>query len=266
MKEENMDYKKPLTIDEQIEYLKKNKRIVFNQISEDEAKTILLKYGYINVISPFKYIFADKKNGIPVKVNGRHIYSRDVEFKEYYDNYLQERKQYERLYLNISKFEVKFNSIVTHELMLYYNINSDVQFNKFVNTIISNVHASSYRLSVQTHMINELNCFSSKMKNYESIYIFMDRLSLGSTITLFRCCDLRIRKQIFSDLLKNDATVKYTDFSTFDDFLFRVVPIRNCVFHNNSLTILKRYFDIKNKLLRTRSDQRKYSNIIKRLL
>ena len=94
----------------------------------------------------------------------------------------------------------------------------------------------------------------------------MDRLSLGSTITLFRCCDLQIKKQIFSDLLKNDATVKYTDFSTFDDFLFRVVPIRNCVFHNNSLTILKRYFDIKNKLLRTRSDQRKYSNIIKRLL
>ena len=45
-----MDYKKPLTIDEQIEYLKENKRIVFNDLSENDAKDILLTHGYINII------------------------------------------------------------------------------------------------------------------------------------------------------------------------------------------------------------------------
>ena len=106
-----MDYKKPLTVDEQIEYLKKNKRIVFNNISEKDAKEILLKFGYINVISPFKYIFADKVKGIPVKINNRHVYGRDVDFKEYFDLYNKERGKYPKLYRTISNFEVRFNAI-----------------------------------------------------------------------------------------------------------------------------------------------------------
>lgn len=41
-----MKFKEPKTIDEQIEYLKQDKRIVFNDISINEAKNVLTKYGF----------------------------------------------------------------------------------------------------------------------------------------------------------------------------------------------------------------------------
>lgn len=56
-----MKFKEPKTINEQIEYLKSDKRVVFNDISESEAKEIPAKYGYINLITPFKHHFAKKK-------------------------------------------------------------------------------------------------------------------------------------------------------------------------------------------------------------
>lgn len=261
-----MEYKKPLSITEQIEYLKNNKRIIFNEIDEYEAGDILSKYGYINVISPFKYVFCEKKNGIPIKVNGNHIYNRDVDFSEYYNKYLEERNKYKTLYKNISKFEVKFNSIVTHNIIMFYDINSTEKFNEFVQIIKSNIQLSKYKQTVKDHMVEEISKFEENMEKYESVYIFMDRLSLGTTITLFRCCDNHLRKTIFNNLLKYNATVGYKDFDTFDDFLFRIVSIRNCISHNNSLTVLTRYYDIKEKLLRKDSDRRKYKNIIKRLL
>ena len=102
-----MKFKEPKTIDEQIEYLKQDKRIVFNDISINEAKNVLTKYGYINVISPFKYFFAEKdKNGNVIKENGRHVYNRDVDFFEYYSNYLKERSSYAIIYKNISPLSV----------------------------------------------------------------------------------------------------------------------------------------------------------------
>ena len=46
--EDNMKkFKKALTVDEQIEHLKKNKRVVFNQISETEAKEFLYRNKYM---------------------------------------------------------------------------------------------------------------------------------------------------------------------------------------------------------------------------
>lgn len=49
--------KKALTVQEQIDYLKTNKRVTFNEINEDTAKKILLKYNYVNVITPFQKKF-----------------------------------------------------------------------------------------------------------------------------------------------------------------------------------------------------------------
>lgn len=41
-------YKSAKTLEEQIEYLKSNKRVRFNIIDEKSAKDILFKYNYIN--------------------------------------------------------------------------------------------------------------------------------------------------------------------------------------------------------------------------
>ena len=43
-------YKKPLSIEEQIDYLEKSKSVVYNKCSKEEARHILYKYNYINVI------------------------------------------------------------------------------------------------------------------------------------------------------------------------------------------------------------------------
>lgn len=51
-------YKPAKTLDEQIKYLKENKRVCFNIIDEKHAKDILFKYNYINIITPFKHHFA----------------------------------------------------------------------------------------------------------------------------------------------------------------------------------------------------------------
>ena len=48
-------YKPSKTVKEQVEYLESNKRVVFNEISKKEAEEILFKYGYINVITPYKH-------------------------------------------------------------------------------------------------------------------------------------------------------------------------------------------------------------------
>ena len=46
-------YKPAKTLDEQIKYLKENKKVCFNIITEKQAKDILFRYNYINVITPF---------------------------------------------------------------------------------------------------------------------------------------------------------------------------------------------------------------------
>lgn len=79
----------------QIEYLKKNKKVTFNSIHEQQARDILFKYNYINVITPYKHHFSKfDKDGKEVKIDGKHIYERDVEFSEYFNFFKNERSQY----------------------------------------------------------------------------------------------------------------------------------------------------------------------------
>lgn len=88
-------YKPAKTLDEQIKYLKENKKVCFNIITEKQAKDILFRYNYINVITSFKHHFAklSNKNEV-IKENGNHVYENDVEFSEYYELYKSEREKY----------------------------------------------------------------------------------------------------------------------------------------------------------------------------
>jgi len=54
------NYKAPLKTREQVNYLEANKKVVFNEISKDDAEHLLYEHNYINVISPFKHRFARK--------------------------------------------------------------------------------------------------------------------------------------------------------------------------------------------------------------
>lgn len=72
-------YKPAKTLDEQIKYLKENKRVCFNTIDERHAKDILFKYNYINIITPFKHHFAKLSNKKEVIKEMEIMYMKEMQ-------------------------------------------------------------------------------------------------------------------------------------------------------------------------------------------
>lgn len=268
-----MEYKKPLTVCEQIEYLKKNKRIAYIIDDKLTAKEVLYTNNYINVISPFKYIFAKKDNtGKPLKNNGCHVYPRTIDFSEYSQKYYAERSKYPLLYMAISNFETHFNAILSNEILCYYKIDSREQFDTFLDNLKENTSKYSFNKvpeknnNIQKHMIAEINKFSDYIEKYNSPYIFMDRLSLSELVAVYKTCDIQLGNKVFSELLKRKMVLDYTRKTDFDNMLTLLIPIRNCIMHSNSITVLTRYYNIKDKELRSQSDKKRYENLISKLL
>lgn len=257
--------KKPLTIDEQIEYLKNTKRVVFNEISEEKAKEILSKYGYINVITPFKFYFAKRNGWLEERdENNKHIYERDIDFSEYYSSYTDERAKYPTIYKNLYNFETTFNAIVAYETIQFYHLDSLESFNKFTDKLMLNL-ISYPNQDRKQHMIESIVKWSEGLEEYGSIFIFMDRLTLNETITLFRSVDENLRKLIFKKLTAYNNTLGYSRQTDFDNILSDLVRIRNYVFHGNSLTILVRYKLIKEKKIRRKDEADSIKKLIKKL-
>lgn len=262
-------YKPPLQLKEQTKHLKEYKNIVFNDITEESAQEYLLMNNYINVISPFKYKYAKKdENGVPLKDgNDNHIYENITDFSTYKKDYEDERIKYVELFNKISVFEKTFNSIVSYNVLTKYNIENSDKFNEFVNTMFKvAAEIKLYSVSEKIHMIEEISRFISKINKYNSPYIFFDRLTLSETITIYRLLPFDTKKKIFKKLKSINCTMQYQSMGQFDEALTRLTKVRNCVYHGNSLTILIRYYDIKNKELRYSTDKKKYETLIKHLL
>ena len=280
------EYKKPLSIDEQIEYLKANKRVVFNQVDEKTAALILYEFNYINVITPYKHYFTLKDaKGVCIRdKNGKHVYTHDTDFIEYYQLYMKERSKYPTIYKNIMKFETAFNAIVSYELITYYQIDSYERFIHFMDLIIYNVQKEKLLFTKENedqytnnkeivlnkikrcdYAIQSLTSMKQSINKYDDIYIFMDRLSISSIINIYMYCDKKNQNRIFDKLLETNNALIYTSNEPFKNFLKRIVPIRNCVFHFNSLEILINYYKIKSHELRKSSDKKQYLTIINEL-
>ena len=262
-----MKFKEPKTVTEQIDYLKKEKRVIFKEITEAEATVILEKYGYINVITPFKHRFAKKENGKVIKSEGKHVYDRDVDFSEYFNFYKNERKTYSDLYSGISKFEITFNAVVSNIIAKEYNLDSESSFDLFISDLKSNLSSNTTMNSSAKKRAEEtIDSLKSQLEKYGSIFIFLDHCMLNTIITIYKHCSPQIKKTIFDKLLSLNSTLGYPDENTFDDALSRLVSIRNYVFHHDSLTVLLRYYDIKENKLRGHTYKKKYKTLLKRLL
>lgn len=111
-----MEYKKYKTIDEQIEYLKENKKIIV----DDEDRHWFEDVNYISLINPYKEIFA---NGRSPETNC-HIYANDVNFKELLKVMDIDYRFSEILYKSIRSFERKFKNLVFSEMCKTY-VNED---------------------------------------------------------------------------------------------------------------------------------------------
>lgn len=262
-------YKKPLSVTEQIEYLSNNKKVVYKDVSIENAKLFLYEHNYINVISPFKrYFFEANKDGNPIRdVSGNHVYENDVDFNEYIKRYNDERAKYPCIYSNLLKFETKFNAIVSYEIILGYDIKDYNSFLIFINDLKTNIDSVfEDKSSVKKgHLKKELEEIKNEIDKFQDIYILMDRLSLSKLILIFQYCNSKLRSKIFKSLMLHDATLGYMTFSTFNDFLLRLPSIRNCICHFNSLEILVNYWNIPNHILRKSTDRKKYLKIIDKL-
>ncbi len=105
--------KLPLTLDEQIEHIKTNKNIIFEEVSEDEAKKFLQIYGYGNIISAYKHHFHNGKNS-----EGNHIYTKHVDFKRYLEKYDSERDKHKIILTKVLKIENTLNTLVIDTILL----------------------------------------------------------------------------------------------------------------------------------------------------
>lgn len=262
-----INYKRPLTLQQQIEHLKYHKNVVFNDISEEDAKKFLYMHNYINVITPFKWYFCKKdNNGMPIRnIDGTYIYPNPVDFSVYINKYTEERDKYPIIYNNIRYFEDVFGSILTYEVLNMYHLDSDYNFEAFQILLYENINSSNYSDEAKKHMTNTVKGLKKRIGQTNSILLMFDRLSLPELITLYRVVDLSIRNRVFETLKVEGLVFNHPDFKSFDEDLSRLVYIRNCISHNNSITILKNYHDVKNNDRRKRSEKSKYSTLIKKL-
>lgn len=206
---------------------------------------------------------------LTIRDKNNHIFNRNIEFSDYYKCYCSERNKYPIIYKNIMMFETTFKSILSYEIISYYKITDILRFEIFIKSLIENtnsfIKSKRIKQNVGQHMLDNISKFNVLMDNYNNINIFMDRLTLSQAITIYRSVYITIHNKIFNLLLNNNLTFGYKSSGSFDDFLNRIIPIRNCIAHFNSLELLITYYDIKNKSLRCETDSNKYKKIITKL-
>ena len=122
------------------------------------------------------------------------------------------------------------------------------------------------KIKLRNQIYKTITDFESNLYEYNNLYILFDWLSLNDLCNIFRVLDDKLKNNIFNKLLEFKKTFNFTDLKTFEEKLHIIVGIRNCVYHNNSLEILIRFYNFKNYDLRKSSDQRSYRNIIEKLV
>ena len=260
-------YKSAKTLEEQIEYLKSNKRVRFNIIDEKSAKDILFKYNYINVISPYTHHFAKlNSNKEVIKVDGNHVYERDVEFSEYYELYKSEREKYPIISKNIILFETVFKSIFSYRVLTSYTLESKSDVLNFLDAvrmrIPNNNHYNEERIN---HMNRHIDEIKANINNYHDVYCFFDRMSLGQTLTVYCGLEYKEQDKIFKDCKKVGIDFSVDKTPDFISKFFTLISVRNCVMHCNSLEILIRFYNPKTKALRDSTNKKRFTTMIKYL-
>lgn len=264
-----INYKPAKTTKEMVDYLNSSKNVVYNTLSKEEAESILLKYNYINVITPFKHIFARKneKGEVIKDVNNRHIYDNEIEFSEYFEKYNDERKKYPTIYKNISVFESIFKSIVSYNIVNNKEKieNSQILYNYLESAEIRASLLQEYSEKRKEHILKDLREIKESINNYHDVYCLFDRLSLGHLLSLYTSLDEELKTKVYLEMKKQKMHFGVQSSYQLIDRIFTLVSVRNCVMHNNSLEILVRFYEPKNKSLRKPADRNKFIKMIEEL-
>lgn len=254
-------FKKPLTLNEQLDHLKANKRVVFNDgaVDEEIAAEYLLRYNYINLISPFKHDFHKGKNQF-----GKHVYDEDIEFSEYLKRFNKDMNKCKNLRERILDFEMQFNAILCYCLFIKYKQDNRLEIKQMIDDFRSNARKLLNKSSYYMETINNIE--KDIFVNDLSPYIAFDRLSIGKLAHVFNVSDEEVKNEVFEILKKFKFQFATTNIKDFENVLFYIVGLRNTVAHNNSLTIFIRFHNIKYSQRRTRSNEKYIRELIERIL
>ena len=274
-----MEYKKPLSTIEQIEYLSKNKRIVFEETIK--SRDLLLRYNYINVVSPFKHIFARNNSNDPYKSdrdeNHKHIYDRDVRFEEYLEKLSEERSKYSEMYDGLHKFESAYRSIVTNFFLTRYQINNSIKAVRYLEIFkrrFDNVEFQSKTgeesaeikrenfIALINEIIHRVKGNVDRKIEKTNIYLVFERLSLKELNAVFFGLPYKWQEEIVEKLSLWKLDFGAKNLYDFKKKAFNLVSIRNSVMHFNSLTILLKYSDYKKGILRERNSRENYIRLM----
>lgn len=261
------EYKPAKTLSEQVEYLEKTKRVRFNVIDKEQAKNILFRYNYINVITPFKHQFAQKdSNGNVVKVENKHIYQNDIEFSNYYGFYKKEREVYPTIAKNVISFESQFKAMLAYRILVNNKISNHKDLESFLSKIDKSIcNNSSLNEQRKEHMFKSIANLKNSISKYHDIYCFFDRLTLGESLNIFIGLPNEEQDVIFQDFKNFNMHFGVDKTPDFINKVFTLVSVRNCVIHCNSLEILVRFYNPTTKTLRDRTNRKRFVSMIKYL-
>lgn len=274
-----MEYKKPLSTIEQIEYLSKNKRIIFEETIK--SRDLLLRYNYINVVSPFKHIFARNNSNDPYKSdrdeNHKHIYDRDVRFEEYLEKLSEERRKYSEMYDGLHKFESAYRSIVSNFFLSRFQIDNsekatrhfEIIKKRFENVEFQSKFGEERAMAKRLNIIDSINGIIYRVNGNAdrkiektNIYLVFERLSLKELNAVFFGLPYKWQEEIVEKLSSWKLDFGAKNLYDFKRKAFNLVSIRNSIMHFNSLTILLKYSDYKKGILRERNSRENYIRLM----
>lgn len=85
-------------------------------------------------------------------------------------------------------------------------------------------------------------------------------------LSLYICLEKKIKAKIFNEVSISGLNIAALNIREFEAKIFILCGIRNCVYHNNSLEILKNYFDISKNIFRNKNNREDYVKVINYLI
>ena len=284
------NYKPSMKAKNMLDHIEDNKNIICQDISRDEAEILIKSKNYINLVTPFKHMFAEvdetKNNRYWSKKdsNGRHIYLERNDFMDYYALFLSEREDYSLLYKGLEIFEMAFKSMVGYEFIMAYNVidstkarigftNMKARVDKLVIDSTGTEEDVEFRKSkmkdsFDKHIRNledRISVETGKVIYGTDIYIMFDRMTLNEILNIYMLLRMSRKKKIFAELDSLELTLGAESELDLSRIVFNLTPIRNCVMHFNSIEILMKYSDYKNKIIRENASRKKYEDLVLQL-
>lgn len=265
---EDFEFKQPKNSQELIDYLSANLRVKFTHINKESAKDILEQNTYLNIITPFKHRFAKWQNntGELINIDGKNVYERDVEFKEYFDLFLEERSLYPILYKSISKYELLMKSLISSSILVKHRITTRSEFQQLLFKLMLRIPIVYGDKKRRFETERQLKDAIKSLENTKNQFIFLDRLALGTLISIFDLLFIDELKFILNVFKQKHLHMNAESITLFSKFSYTLVSVRNTIMHSNSLEILVRYKNSGLKELRTSSDRKHYRKIIHELI